>query len=149
MEPSMSPVVPLPAADPKAGRPPRNTFAHFTREDRIGALTKIFRENPGITGGEAWTMHEGMTSPRTMDRTFIAEARRLAGVGSATRTSETEPKATPPASASTPPWMPQDMTEHILALMTMLEELNLTEISISPTGFRYRRVVVEEGKVTL
>lgn len=148
LEPNMPPVVPLPAADPKA----RNTFASFTREDRVGALTKIFRENPGLTGGEAWAMHEKMTSPRTMDRTFIAEARRIAGVGSTTRTSEPEPKAAAPgptASAATPPWMPRDMTEHILALMTMLEELNLTEISISPTDFRYRRVVIEEGKVTL
>ena len=138
----MSPVVPL----------SKNPFAHFTREDRIGALTKIFRENPGLTGGEVWAMHEKLTSPRTMDRTFVAEARRLAGVGSTARTSEPEPKATAPApmaAASTPPWMPKDMTEHILALMTMLEEMQLTEIAISPTGFRYRRVVVEEGTVTL
>jgi hypothetical protein len=138
----MSPVVPL----------SKNTFAHFTREDRIGALTKIFRENPGLRGEEAWAMHERMTSPRTTDRTLIAEARRLAEAGSTARTSEPEPKTAAPAptvAASTPPWMPKDMTEHILALMAMLEELHVTEIAISPTGFGYKRVVVEEGKVTL
>lgn len=48
-----------------------------------------------------------------------------------------------------PTWIPEQMGEHLLEVMSYLSETGITELILTPTGFRWKRVTVSEGVVTL
>ena len=48
-----------------------------------------------------------------------------------------------------PAWMPDAMGEHLLEVMSYLAETGVTELTVTATGFRWRRVTVSEGEVKL
>ena len=48
-----------------------------------------------------------------------------------------------------PAWMPDALGEHLLEVMSYLSEIGITEMTITATGFRWKRVIVSEGEVKL
>ena len=48
-----------------------------------------------------------------------------------------------------PTWMPDALSEHLLEVMSCLSEIGITELTVTATGFRWKRVTVSEGEVTL
>jgi len=48
-----------------------------------------------------------------------------------------------------PAWMPDALGEHLLEVMSYLSETGITELTVTATGFRWRRVTVSEGEVKL
>lgn len=165
VRPPIPPEPPMPSANPVAAFPPlpstksertsprktgrpRDPNAMYPREKRLQALVEVFTESPDLDGGEAWRKHEAKTSPRAMDRTLIAEARKAAAGGSR-RPARSAP-ATTPASAPTrlPDWMPSELGEHLLEVMAHCATLKV-ELRMRGTTISWTRTVVEEGTVSL
>ena len=48
-----------------------------------------------------------------------------------------------------PTWIPEQMGEHLLEVMSYLAETGITELVVTATGFRWKRVTVSEGEVKL
>ena len=48
-----------------------------------------------------------------------------------------------------PAWMPDALGEHLLEVMSYLAETGITELTVTATGFRWKRVTVSEGEVKL
>ena len=48
-----------------------------------------------------------------------------------------------------PTWIPDAMGEHLLEVMSYLSETGITELTLTSTGFRWKRVTVSEGEVKL
>ena len=48
-----------------------------------------------------------------------------------------------------PTWIPADLGEHLLEVMSYLSETGITELTLTCTGFRWKRVTVSEGEVKL
>jgi transposase-like protein len=48
-----------------------------------------------------------------------------------------------------PTWIPDAMGEHLLEVMSYLSETGITELTLTCTGFRWKRVTVSEGEVKL
>lgn len=129
----------------------RGPYADWTREKRVGVLTQIFRENPEMSGPDAWKLHEDRTAPRSMDRNMIAEARRVAR-GDTTRIATVPTSEVPaavlaatPANAQPTKSAPTDVKELVQLLRVAMEAEGIERLTVTKDTVSFRRVVVEEG----
>ena len=129
----------------------RGPYAEWTRAKRVAVLTQIFRKNPEMNGSDAWKLHEAETSPRSMDREMVADARRAAR-GESPRIA-TVPTSEVPAGvlAATPANLqrtkaaPTDVKELVQLLRVAMEAEGIEKLVVTKDTVSFRRVVVEEG----